>query len=460
MKWKKSLAILLFLILLLCSCQAGTKGNNSVSEDENVDLGGYEFVIMSPFLSGLIKDSQSPNDPFLEAVDKRRQEIEKKYNCKITGERDYAGISFLQPLILSGDKVADVIDMMAPQWLPAAAMGYLKPWDEVEGFDVNASQFDKEYTQLGTFKGHVYGINYVKPPVIRACMYYNKTLLKELNLTDPNVLMDQNKWDFEEFRKLCIAATKDTNGDNSPDIWGLNYYYNYQSASYFVEANGGSIAKLSGDKVVTNFTDQKTVEAVQFLYNLTQVDKVVQMHPDDLPDNKLAAKSADYYVQDFVNGNSLFLIGDGWMATQYFSDMEDEYGLLPIPMGPSATEYVSSAANADVFVLTSTNKDLDKTAFIWNKFTAPLEGYGENWWVEDLSELYDDRSIENYKLILKSSRVDLGNGSPTLLNAFYEMVKGSVFKNEFTVSAGIDAMSGLYQDVLDGIYNNAEKVVK
>ncbi|MDD6236366.1 MAG: hypothetical protein PUB00_03180, partial [Clostridiales bacterium] len=75
-------------------------------------------------------------------------------------------------------------------------------------------------------------------------------------------------------------------------------------------------------------------------------------------------------------------------------------------------------------------------------------------------ELYDDRSIENYKIILKSSRVDLGNGSPTLLNAFYEMVKGSVFKNEFTVSAGIDAMSGLYQDVLDGIYNNAEKVVK
>ena len=92
MKWKKSLAILLFLILLLCSCQAGTKGNNSVSEDENVDLGGYEFVIMSQCLSGLIKDSQSPNDPFLEADDKRRQEIEKKYNCKITGERDYAGI--------------------------------------------------------------------------------------------------------------------------------------------------------------------------------------------------------------------------------------------------------------------------------------------------------------------------------------------------------------------------------
>ncbi len=460
MKWKRTaILILLAMCVLLCSCQSGTtagKGDN----DENIDLEGYEFVIMSPFISGLIKDDSSPNDPFLEAIDKRRQEIEETYNCTIVGTNEYPGISFLQPLILSGDKVADVIDMMAPCWLPAASMGYLTAWSDVEGFDLDAPQFDEEYSNLATYNGKVYGVNYVKPTVIRACMYYNKTLLKELGLTDPNYLMDQNKWNFEEFRKLCIAATKDTNGDNTPDIWGLNYYYNYSTADYFVMANGGRIAKQENGKVVTSFDDPKTVEALQFYYNLCQVDKVVQLHPEDQNDPKVTAKPADYFVKDFVNGNSLFLIGDGWMATQNFADMEDEYGLIPIPMGPSATEYASDAANADVFVLTSTNKDLDKTAFIWNKFTAPLEGYEGDSWLADLEELYDERSIENYQLILDSSRVDLGQGSPTLLNSFHELIKGSIYKNEFTVSAGVEARKGLFQDVLDSIYNNEVKEVK
>ena len=460
MKWTKSaLILLLVLCMALCSCQSG--GTTSSVDEEDIDLEGYEFVIMSPFISGLIKDDNSPNDPFLEAIDKRRQEIETKYNCKIVGTPEFPGISFLQPLIMSGDKVADVIDMMAPQWLPAAAMGFLTPWSDVEGFDLNAPQFDEEYSNLATFNGKVYGVNYVKPTVIRACMYYNKTLLNELGLTDPNDLMDQNKWNFEEFRKLCIAATKDKDGDSVPDTWGLNYYYNYSTADYFVLANGGSMAKQNADgKVVTSFDDPKTVEALQFYYNLIHVDKVVQVHPEDQDNPKLVAKPADYYIKDFVNGNALFLIGDGWMATQNFSDMEDEYGLLPIPIGPSGDGYVSDACNADVFVLTSTNKDLDKTMLIWNAFTAPLEGYENDEWYADLAELYDERSIQNYKTILNASRVDLGQGSPSLSNNFHELVRDCIYKNKYTVSAGMEARKGLFQDVLDSIFNNEEKELK
>lgn len=412
-------------------------------------------MFLSSEILGRIKDVGSPKDPWLDAIDKRRKEIEQKYNCKIVGEKQDPGISFLQPLIMSGEKVADVMEMGATQFLPAAAMGYLTPWDDVKNFNMDAPQFVEQYKQVGTYNGKVYGISYLMPPVLRACLFYNKTLLQRYGLTDPNQLMKENRWTFEEFRKLCLAATKDTNSDNVIDTWGLNYFYNYQSIMYFISANDARMASQNAEgKVTTAFHEPKMLEALQFYYNLMNVDKVIQIHPEDSPDTSLAAKPADSFIQDFVEGGSLFLVGDGWMATQYLADMEDDWGLLPLPMGPSANAYVSNASHGNVFCLTSTNKDLDKTAFIWNLFTAPLEGYEKDWWKEELKDIYrDEASLLNYETILNSMRVDLGYGQPTLLNDFFMTIGGTIYKNQKAPAAALDAIKGLYQDVLDSTYN-------
>lgn len=475
-KMKRALALVMaasLLVLSLTACggsgkkdpaasdntkesSTGSKGENSTQEEKPIDLGGYEFKIVSPFILGIVKGEGSPESPFLDAFDKRQKEIEKKYNCKIIGVNGYPDMAYLQPLIMAGDKVGDVMDMMPEMWVPASQAGYLTPWDDVKGIDVNAAKWVKSYTDMATFRGKHWGINYNRPAEVRGCMFFNKTLLQKMNQPDPYELVKKGEWTFEKFREIAKACTKDTNNDGKIDIFGMNYLEKTTAIHYFVAANGGRMWKEENGKILTNFSTKNVEEALQFAYDLYQTDKVVDFIPKDTAESSMKDYPFDYSLTRFMEGNIAFLIGDSWMQWN-MKAMKDDFGIIPVPKGPKSDDYVSLANNMRMFAVPSTNKDLDKTALIWNAITEPLEGFeGEQWWQDDLRDeaFRDDQSVENYNLLLQKSIVDYGYTVVEMRMGFNDaVIQQSIYHNKITPAAALDIIKGMYQEQFDALFN-------
>ena len=47
--------------------------------------------------------------------------------------------------------------------------------------------------------------------------------------------------------------------------------------------------------------------------------------------------------------------------------MEEPVGLLPIPKGPDADDYIMNFVDTEVYVCLSTNQDWEKSAYIMNE---------------------------------------------------------------------------------------------
>jgi len=137
--------------------------------------------------------------------------------------------------------------------------------------------------------------------------------------------------------------------------------------------------------------------------------------------------------------------------------------MVPMPMGPDADEYITSAYNGLVFAIPSTNtEDLDKTVIVLNalaKAVAGEESEEDSAFDYDIEMSYfqkgDTDSVEMYKLILDSSYVDLGTGISDMLSDFgTKCVIDACYRNVGTPAAALEAVSGTYQDVIDSVYNN------
>jgi ABC-type sugar transport system permease subunit/ABC-type glycerol-3-phosphate transport system substrate-binding protein len=108
-------------------------------------------------------------------------------------------------------------------------------------------------------------------------VFYSKDLFDRYSIPYPTA-----NWDWEELRRKAIALTRDKAGRRSdhPDFdrtqvesYGFQFAHWQHGVECFIRQNGGRLVNEAGDKVVAN--DPRTVEALQFLYDLKFKDHVV-----------------------------------------------------------------------------------------------------------------------------------------------------------------------------------------
>ena len=466
-------AVLFLTMLLLTSCvQKGSNSSSSkpssstssvsnkpaYSNDTVTDLQGYEFTIASPFLQD---DPTGKTLTDWERIfQQARTDVEKKFDCKITILNLMPDASAMQPVIMSGGKYADIIDTTPLHMFPAAKLGYLKPLNEIDGINVKDARWVPGLTNLSTIQGKTYGVNFMRPPEVRYCLYFNKDLLKADGITDDIYqLVKDGKWTFDKFREYLKATTRDTNNDGKIDTYGLFFSDPTWAGISLIQANGGSLAKFdSKGRAVESYSDPKVINALNFYNELVNVDKVV-----DVPDymrSEATWNNGTFSIQDatnnFISGKAAF-----WFGNQYIrpSNPNMNYGMLPLPKGPDATDYVSPSQNQDVFAISTTNKDLDKVIPVFNALAKEVQGNdGESWWLDDVQKDYfqanDKDSIDMYKLNLDKSAVDIGTTVSDLYTNFGMLaIAKPIFWNEGTPASQIDSIKGDYQDAINGVYN-------
>lgn len=443
------------------SSQASSSASKAnYADDPIVDMNGYEFVIGSAWMRA--KPSANATEVEKLFYD-RKAEVEEKYNCKIKIQSIYADMTTMMPKIMAGDKVADVIEMMADMWLPASRAGYIVPWNDVKGININDDRWVDAYSKFSTFDGKTWGLNFMRPPEVRSCIYFNKDLLKANGITeDPYQLVRDGKWTFDKFREMAKATTKDLDNNGTMDTYGVLVISPIFFARQMIAANGGSLASLVNGKVVGTYDSKTAIDALNFVDTLVNQDKSFKL--DDYMKSETTwnnpTASEDIFAT-FTEGKAAFLVHESWVGNQQIKPNSDKihYGMLPLPKGPDAKDYVSPADQSRVFTITSTNKDVDKTVTIFNALARPMEGYeGEDWWLDEIQREYfqddDTDSIDMYKLCLDKSNVDLGSGVQKLTFDYsITGIAASIFWRYGTPAAQVATMSGNYQDAIDAIYN-------
>lgn len=402
MRNMKAFAILALIFIMAFSAAACGGGNNAANEPadepanvaneladepvdepadepeavvEKIDLNG-DPIKFAMWWDGMPK----PDTELGEIAVQMHADAEKKYNTKI----EYINIPWgemvekVTSTALSGDPFADVV-ILEFRWIPAMlAGGYLKPLDDF--MDVSKEErFPETVKKIGTFNGKQYGFNASANE--SGGLYYNKTMFKREGLTDPYELQQKGEWTWSAYLDAAKKLTKDTNGDGTPDQYGLSADPTIL-ATYLIHSNGGQIVDEEAGTVT--FDTPEAIEAYDFMAALYNEHKVIKPNEGDN-----WGDPRKYFTQGLVGMTQ----GWVWEGADRIANMTDEWGYVFFPKGPKAADYVVPLTNSNMMFIPAGAKHPKESIELWKdlqNWDQMEEGFTE--WLE--ASLPDENSID------------------------------------------------------------------
>jgi multiple sugar transport system substrate-binding protein len=219
--------------------------------------------------------------------------------------------------MIAGGSAPDVIftsDGDFPRWVKQGA--FLDITEMVESSDkldlndmweggLSRYRYDGKKTGTGAY--------YALPKDIGpTVMYYNKELFDKADVPYPSAETPMN---WEQALDMWKKLTLDENGDGKMDIYGAGPIW----WEGFVWSNGGSV--LSDDRKEFTLNNPEGAAAMQFIYDLTNVHKVV-------PDSRALQSMND--GQMFEAGKLATITGGRWMVPTY-RKLKFDWDVAPIP---------------------------------------------------------------------------------------------------------------------------------
>lgn len=269
------------------------------------------------------------------------KEFEEKHNCKVNLEiipwENYPEKYATAIAAGKGPDVGYMYAEMFPQFIEMKAVSDLKPYLKEEDYK------NFTYIEDGKMMGGLYGlaIEAANPAVL----YYNKDILDKLGEKPPVT--------WEDFRRIAVKATKDTDGDGKIDQWGfaqgwggkffgdLNWnWYN------FIWQAGGEL--YNKDLKTVRFNDAAGLEAAQFLYDLKFKDKV-------LPPDCMSKTNHEMLTTTFGQGKAAFSI---YLSSDAAEVLDKQFPNLKYGFVTSLkNKGMGTFASVDQLVLMSAAKD-------------------------------------------------------------------------------------------------------
>jgi len=357
-----SLFIAIAFIISFPGC--GNKSEKSSSDDsylkideDNIDLKGRTITVQ------LLDEKLIPQEDESKITDEgqkklnevtlvRQKEAEKKFNCnvewKLLTQDDLKNmLSYMKAGQLEGDIVLVDLEYGSNDMVINNLIESLDDY-----IDFNTGEYANNAQNQAVWKGKHYGIIPATEEYI-PCLYYNKKMLANEGLEDPYELMKKGQWTWDVFLDMLRKTTKDTNGDDIIDQWGLDGDY---STLYnrFIYSNGGDYIKEEDNQYKQVLDSEETKEAVKFVTDLYKTDKVVYDRTIELIKSGTSNKNiniTDLQISYVDKGIAAF-------STLEASGNENvEIGKVCYPKGPNAYDYITYRRAGRFYAIPSTVED-------------------------------------------------------------------------------------------------------
>ena len=373
------------------------------------------------------------------------KEVEDKYNVKIEFVNlTYAGTQeSINTSILAGAPDCDIYEVDLSFGIPAALNGFATNLEDILPADSDIFNDQMVFSQvdIGTDDG-VYLFQSNSAEMLLAGTYmlaYNKQMLDEAGLEDPNALYERGEWTWDKWREYMLALTQDTDGDGVTDVYGYGSRWDFLVYNLLM-SNGTGIAMSDTE----NLSSPEVAEALDFIYNMYNVDHVA---------NPWNSEDFDYNQNCYMDGRVAFWIDAAWISSaNQDANLGFDVVWCPWPIGPSGDEATNkfknvSSGNAWMIPAGVENPELVYNVFYdwqnWYHGDTDLRDGDLTWW--------EDCAIteENYKVMEYMGT----RGAFDLWNSLgLEWDWSQLLNGEMTAAQFQESYKQNVQDALDGFY--------
>jgi hypothetical protein len=415
----KILSILLILsmtfIMFSCKTPTNSNENNPIPDDVNgnpgdgaadgenateaeilfphdpINLGGAIFKILtgqewaSDNLDIEDYDIEEMNGDVLnDAIYKRNLIIMETYNLKLESVRANDKIkSLLTKTINAGIDEYDAVAPLLNHANEFASKGYGINMYETE-LTLDAPWWDQNILKSTSVGGAAYfivGDIFIKHYDGIPMLMFNKKLLADLGLDSPYNFVYENKWTFDKFNEMVkgVYVDFDNSGKrNRYDRYGFATQVDYLIS--FVNGSGQLFMDKDGDDmpVFVGYTEKMTNIFEKLLEHYVS-DDTYCTHRDASKEGSGWNSSEPLQSWVFPEGRALFYWGMPRFMGLYLRNMEDDFGILPIPKWDSSQDKYYAAVNG------------------WNSYTYMLPRTVQN--IERNSIILDAMAYHGLKLI-------------------------------------------------------------
>ncbi len=203
--------------------------------------------------------------------------------------------------------------------------------------------------------------------LISACFAFNKDMHAELNLANPFELVDNGNWTLDTMTSMISEVTYDLNGDgtieHTSDRYGLTTWMMDAPFSLFYGAGGMFITIDEDGLPAVTFEAEEVVNIYEKIYRAIITEESYYVTDSNLYDTT-------YDV--FLEGRALFVDTSLNKISNTFSNMEEEYGILPVPKyDKNQKEHLSFVNGASPFIMIcQTEKDTEFVGTILDAMAA------------------------------------------------------------------------------------------
>jgi ABC-type sugar transport system permease subunit/ABC-type glycerol-3-phosphate transport system substrate-binding protein len=255
--------------------------------------------------------------------------------------------------MIAGGVAPDVILFQGDRFLAfltADALYDITEWVKRDSSEIDLGDIYPITLKPFTMNNRLFGMPFSICPFI---MFYNRDLFQKHNVPFPDT-----GWTWEDMRKAAKKLTHDIDRDGVIDEFGLAMNLWIEPLFSFIYQNGGKI--ISGDGKELAMDDPKTIEAVQFIYDLIHKDMVVQTSF-----NRSKSRAT------FKDGKTAMLSPGGifWLPEFRFYENLD-FDLAPLPKGPDGSASTISPIGYGIY----SHSKHPKEAYKFLKYLASKKG--------------------------------------------------------------------------------------
>lgn len=380
MLYKRAGAVLVAAALLQCGVSCEEKSDTPETTEQNMyvqtsqimteppvfgekdfDGASVTFIVYNEHISDYVDnyicaDAES-GDRISQAVSKRNNDTESKFNVNIETDSVYSPKNEAISRIQSGQCDFDVIYELGTELSTLALDGLLYDFNHLDGVDLDRSYWIPTAKDDLTVGGKSYiATNYITMNSIDYAdmLFFNKTMYGELGYSDS--LYDSvltGTWNIDRLVNIAISATSDIDGDGemmSNDrygFWGsvdecITGFTKSAGVQNTVKNTDGSYSlDVYNEKIVNIYTAY--ADTLKSKDNFITYEDIWQEGPDL---SAFSSRAEGGRFIGFGEGHVLFMPGTLRMAKE-FKNMKDDYGILPNPLYDSQQRNYCHFINCD-----------------------------------------------------------------------------------------------------------------
>ena len=289
--------------------------------------------------------------------------------------------------------------------------GFLYDLNDISALDLTQEWWDQGWIEAITVGDSLYtliGDVNISAQLFVSSLAFNKRLMDESNIEYPYDLVRQGKWTMDAYHELIKGYGSDLNGDSKltpeNDLFAL-VSWSYESGYSNLYAADFVFTQRDADGNFTvSFDNEKVLDLAERIVNLYTEEFVY------LNTGSGVAEHIKTYGT-FADGRALFADTVLTNYALYFTEMEDDFGILPLPKynEEQATYKSYLGYTIPMMFITNNTEDPERTGTIMEALcTATYDHVTPKMYevVTKLKNARDEDSSEMIDIIIRNKIID------------------------------------------------------